>query len=103
MSSQDTKGSEQVSKCLDDATLPEYLHGQSFNYLEGVWFSDDAHPVEHGSTIVFDSCTYLGLLFVPEFGEYSGDGLALGVSHCTQTVPSVRPNHETRNIGDDEP
>jgi hypothetical protein len=47
--------------------------------------------------------TYLGLLFVPELGEYSSDGLTLGVSDCTQTIPSVRPDHETGNIRDDEP
>ena len=47
--------------------------------------------------------TYLGLLFVPEVGEYSSDCLALCISNCPQTVSGVRSDHEARNVRDDEP
>lgn len=47
--------------------------------------------------------TYLSLLFVPELGKYSSDSLAFGVPDRTQTVPSVRSDHEAGNVRDDEP
>ena len=46
---------------------------------------------------------YLSLLFAPEFGKDRSDSLALGVPDGAQTVPSVRPNHETGNVRNDEP